>query len=147
MANTTGLKNPVEQYVRDWCSRSFGVAVEDSEKEIRLVTGGVHRFDVVAKDRSLVAGIKTSSLRDNGRVGTGTIKSTYTEIYFLSIVKADKKLMILTDKRYCDYFQGKSKGKIVQDVEIIYCPLPKRLAEEVAAVHKECRKEIGKRNR
>lgn len=144
MANTNILKD-VEQHVRRWCFKKYDIKFHDHEKEIRLLSGGVHRFDVMAKDGSIVAGIKTSALRDNGTVGAGVIKSTYTELYFLSLVNAAKKLMILTDEGYCKHFRRISKGKVADGIEIIHCPLPRMLRGSVATVHKNCRKEIGKK--
>jgi hypothetical protein len=145
MANTNVLKIIAEPYVRSWCSSRYGIEFEDCEKELRLITGGIHRFDVVAKDGSVVAGVKTSALRDDGGVSGGVIKSTFAELYFLSIVKAAVKLMILTDKDYCEHFRRISKGKVAEGIEIIHCPLPKEIEENIAAVHQNCRKEIGKR--
>ncbi len=109
------------------------------------MTGGIHRFDVVAKDGSVIAGIKTSALRENGRVSAGVIKSTFTELYFLSLIRATKRLMILTDKGYCAYFRKISNGKVADGIEIIYCPLSKEAKENISAVHNNCRKEIGKK--
>lgn len=144
MANTNTLKD-VEQHVRRWCFKKYGIKFYDHEKEVQLSSGGVHRFDVVAKNGSIVAGIKTSALRDNGTVGAGVIKSTFTELYFLSLVNVAKKLMILTDKGYCKHFQRKSKGKVADGIEIIHCPLPKAVRGNIATVHNNCRKEIGKK--
>ncbi len=145
MANTNTLKSIAEPYVRSWCSTKYGVGFEDCEKELRLITGGVHRFDVVSKDRSIVAGVKTSTLRDNGKVSSGVIKSTYTELYFLSLLRCDMKLMILTDKGYCGHFTRVSKGRIAKGIKIIHCPLPKDIEKIIVDVHKICRGEIGKR--
>lgn len=145
MANTNALKTLAEPYVRRWCSSKYGIEFEDFEKEIRLVTGGVHRFDAVSRDGSVVAGIKTSTLRDNGQVSAGVIKSTFTELYFLSLIKANTKLMILTDKGYYEYFRRISEGKIAQGVEIIHCPLSKEIKEQIYVVHDNCRREIGKK--
>ena len=144
MANTNTLKD-IEQYVREWCSRTYGIEFEDHEKAIRLTTGGFHRFDVVSKDGTIIAGIKTSGLRENGKVSAGVIKSTFTEIYFLSIVKAATKFMILTDEAYYKFFQRISKGKITDGIEIIHCPLSEEVRERVDIVHRTCRKEIGKK--
>jgi len=144
MANTNVLKE-IEQYVREWCSRRYNIELEDHEKEVLLLTGGFHRFDIVSKDGLMVAGIKTSALRKNGKVSAGVIKSTFTELYFLNLVKATTKLMILTDKNYCDYFQRISKGKIANGIKIMHCPLPQEVQEKVDVVHSNCRKEIGKK--
>ena len=144
MANTNALKD-IERYVRHWCSSKYGTEIEDYEKKIQLVTGSVHRFDVVAKDGSIIAGIKTSALRIDGKVSTGVIKSTFTELYFLSLISAPKKLMILTDKGYYEYFRKISNGKVADGIEIIHCPLPKEIEKDIAIVHRNCREEIGKK--
>ncbi len=144
MANTNVLKE-IERYVREWCSRKYGIDLEDHEKSLRLTTGGVHRFDVVSKDGTIIAGIKTSAMRENERVSVGVIKSTFAELYFLSLVKASKKLMILTDKSYCEHFRRISNGKVADGIEIVNCTLPKDIEANVVAVHKNCRKEIGKK--
>ncbi len=144
MADTNALKE-IEQYVRDWCSNKYGIGFEDCEKEVRLVTGGIHRFDVVAKDGSVVAGVKTSALRDDGKVGGGVIKSTFAELYFLSLIKAPMKLMILTDREYYDHFRKVSRDKVAEGIEIIHCPLPKEVEKNISAIHRNCRKEIGKK--
>ena len=144
MANTKALKD-IEKHIRDWCSRKYSVKFANHEKQLQLITGGVHKFDVVSEDGSIVAGVKTSALRDNGKVGVGVIKSTFTELYFLSLVKANTKLMILTNNGYCKYFSRISKGKVAVGIEIIHCPLSKEIEEHIAVVHKNCRKEIGKK--
>ncbi len=142
MANTNLLKTLAEPYVRRWLSSKYDIDFYDYEKELRLITGGVHRFDIVSKDGSIIAGIKTSALRDNGRVGTGVIKSTFTELYFLSLTKAKTKLMILTDKGYYEYFRKVSKGKVDRGIEIIFCYLPKSIKDKIKEVHKTCSEEI-----
>lgn len=77
---------------------------------------GFHKFDIVSKDGTMIAGVKTSALRDNRRVSPGVIKSTFTELYFLSLMNVTKKLMILTDKGYCNYFRKISKGKVAASI-------------------------------
>lgn len=47
MANTKTLKD-VEQHVRSWCFKKYSIEVYDHEEEVKLLSGGVHRFDVVA---------------------------------------------------------------------------------------------------
>lgn len=145
MANTNALKKLVEPCGRRWCSLEYGIDFEDYEKEIGLLTGGRHKFDIVSKDGSVVAGIKTSAMRNNGKVSPMVIKSTYTELYFLSLVKASIKLMILTDENYYEHFRRISEGKIADGIEIIICPLSGEIRESVAVVHDNCRREIGKK--
>lgn len=148
MADTNLLKTLVEPHVRRWLSQMHGIEFEDHEKELKLLTGGRHRFDAVSKDGSIVAGIKTSALRNYASrlpIGAGVIKSTFAEIYFLTLVDAKKKLMVLTDKRFYEYFLRISSGKVARQVELIHCELPKEIMDRVSDIHGTCSKEIGKK--
>lgn len=148
MANTSLLKTLIEPYVRSWLSRTFSIEFELAEIPIRLSTGGLHRFDAVSKDRTIIAGIKSSGLRNYKSklpIGVGVIKSTFTELYFLSLVKADKKLLILTDEKYYKHFLRVSDGKVAKGIEIIYCSLTNEILAKTASVHKSCSNEIGKK--
>lgn len=148
MANTNLLKTLVEPYVREWVSREYKISISSKETEIKLVSGGMHRFDVVSDDGTLVGGVKTSPLRPSSSgptVSPGTIKSTYTELYFLSLANAKKKLMILTDRDYYKKFVRDSRGKVAGGIEIVYCPLNDQIRHKITAIHEECRREIGKR--
>lgn len=116
---------------------------------MRLVTGGVHRFDAVSKDRTIIAGIKSSVLRgyvSRMPVGVGVIKSTFTELYFLSLVKAKKRFLILTDEKFYKHFLRASEGKVAENIEILNCNLSEEILAKIADVHKNCSSEIGKKN-
>jgi hypothetical protein len=145
MANTNDLKTLVELYVRGWLTNRYHQSFEERELPLKLITGGEHRFDTVSKDRTTVGGIKATSLREGGGVGAGAVKSAFTELYFLSLVKADRKLLILTDKGFYELFKRRASGKILPDIEVIYCELPKSLSDRVVEVHKTASGEIGKR--
>ncbi len=148
MANTILLKNVVEPYVRDWLSKEYSIELENQEIELPLITGGFHRFDIVSKDRTIVAGIKTSPLRNMTLgVSSGVIKSNFAELYFLSLSAAKRKFMILTNKGFYDFFIKKSSGRVARGIEIIYCPLPEEIQDQVNIVHEVCRKEIGKKEK
>lgn len=145
MANTNELKNVIEPYVRGRLTDKYGKSFEEREVSLKLKTGGRHRFDIVSQDHTIVGGIKATSLREDGGVGAGAIKSIFTELYFLSIVEAKKKILILTNKGFYDLFKRRSAGKILPDTEVIYCQLPKDLGDKVAGIHKMASGEIGKR--
>ncbi len=147
MANTQVLKTSVEQFVRKWLAEKYKTSFEDNETSIKLLTGGKHRFDAVSIDASIIAGIKANMERDptsKRRIGTGTVKSAFTELYFLSLTKAKKKLLVLTDHGFFDIMKRMTEGKIWPDMELIYCPLPRDLSAMVADINATCRGEIGK---
>ena len=145
MANTNDLKTLVELYVRDWLTNKYHQPFEERELPLKLITGGEHKFDTISKDQTIVGGIKAISLREIGGVGAGAIKSAFTELYFLSLVKAERKLLVLTNKGFYELFKRRALGKVLPDTEVIYCELPKILSDRVAEVHKNASAEIGKR--
>src|SRR5947209_5843397 len=118
MARTNDLKTLVEPYVRTWLTKRYGIPLEPMELPLTLVTGGIHKFDVVSEDRTIVGGIKTSAVRSTGKVGVGTIKSAFTELYFLSLVDAEKKLLVLTDPGFFRIFTAAAAGKLLPNTEI-----------------------------
>ena len=145
MANTNELKNLIEPYVRKRLTDKYGNLFEEKEMPLKLKTGGLHKFDVISKDRTIVGGIKANSLRKDGKVGAGVIKSIFTELYFLSLVEAKRKVLILTNKGFYELFKRRSSGQILPDTDLIYCKLSKELESRVAGIHKISSGEIGKR--
>ena len=94
----------------------------------------------------MIAGVKTSQMRPGGDVGVGTVKSAYAELYFLTLVKAKHKLLVLSDEGFCRYFTRLSKGRVARGLEIRHCPLPPSLVKRVGEVWESASKEIGKRS-
>ena len=109
MANTNLLK-AVEPLVRRWAASEYQRPIEPDEAALELISGGRHKFDVVAVDRTLVGGVKASRARVDGQAGTGVIKSLFTELYFLSLVEADIKLLVLQDPALYQYSSVRRAG-------------------------------------
>lgn len=145
MANTEKIKTHIEPFVRDWLKHKFKKEFEPGEVEMKLSAGGIHRFDAVSKDRKIVAGIRSSVARKNTWQEGGKIKATYTEILFLSQVRAARKLLIFTDKDFMGKFEGRSIGRFPKSVTLMYCPLPAKLSSVVRRVHRGSSLEIGKK--
>jgi hypothetical protein len=144
MANTNLLKS-VEPLVRRWAADQYQRPIEDGEIALELVSGGHHKFDVVSVDRTLIGGVKASRARDNGKVGTGVIKSLFTELYFLTLVEAEVKLLVLTDPALYRYFLRQANGKIAPGIEVIEFTIPEEMTALLAPVHEASSSEIGKR--
>ena len=87
MADTTFLKNEVEEYVRAQLKLEY--ATTFTSRMLQLVPGGMHEFDAVSADGRIVAGIKASSgLTSTGKNPSGKINSAVAELYYLSLVDA-----------------------------------------------------------
>lgn len=145
MSNTVFYKNRIEPHVRKWLSHKFRKPFESEEIRLKLRAGGFHRFDAVSKDRKIVAGIRSSVARKGTWQEGGKIKATYTEILFLSQVRAKEKLLVFTDKRFHEKFTKRSYLRYPQSVKLLYCPLPTSLRRGVSRSHKKSSREIGKR--
>lgn len=144
MANTKLLKS-VEPLVRQWAAVEYQRTIEDGELALELISGGRHKFDVVSVDRTLVGGVKANRARVDGRCGTGVIKSLFTELYFLTLVEAEIKLLVLTDPALYRYFLSQARGRIAPGIDVIEFALPEEMMALLAPVHDSSSSEIGKR--
>ena len=149
MAKTTELKTKVEPFVRKWLEKSYtGHAF--TEKPLRLrkkrdSTYAVHRFDAVSEDNTIVASIKSHSwLTSGGKSPGGKIGQIYQSLYFLSLVDAKTKLLILTNREAYEGFLAVSNGKVAEGVEIKLCLLPSELQQLVAKVHQKASQEMSR---
>ena len=91
-------------------------------------TAGQHQFGAVSEDGNIVASVKSLSGRTTGEnLPTAKINSSYAEIYYLSLVQAEKRLLVLTDLEFYRLFCKQSKGMVIRGVDILHCPLPPEL--------------------
>ena len=98
----------------------------------------------MSEDRKIVCGIKTASwTTSGGKRGAGKIQGAYAELYFLSLVSAEQKYLVLTDQEFYERFRDDSRGKLVPDADLLWCKLSEELQREVAAIRAESQKELG----
>jgi hypothetical protein len=148
MAKTVFLKTHVEPFVwekmKEWyLSHTF--------KRKKLCVGeksdgtpARHEFDAVSEKDTIVAEIKTHSwLTSGGNIPSGKTAALFQSLYFLSLVKADTKLLILTDRKTCEYFRKISDGKVADNIEIRYCELSQELQAEVNTVQRQASQEMS----
>ena len=145
MANTKILAKLIEPYVREKLRQKRGCNFYNKDTKLGLITGGEHKFDIVSLDKSIVGEIKSNQTRENGDVGIGVRKSIYFDIYMLSLVKAEKKLLVLTNKDFYNFFKRISVGKVPLDIEIILIELPEEIKIKVKESHNLSSQEIGKK--
>jgi len=141
MADTTYMKNEVERWVRNWLAQQFPKQ-HFSKQSLELITGGKHEFDAVSQDKGVVAGITGHSFKTRGgNLPSGKYAGLYQELYFLSLIKATKKFLILTNEDMFRDFQKKSEGKIAAGIDLIFCPLPSNIMEKVADIQAKASRE------
>ena len=74
---------------------------------------------------------------------SGKIGVIYQSLYFLSLVDAKTKLLILTDKEAYHGFLTASDGKLAEGVEIKLYPLPPELQLLVKDIHRKASQEMS----
>lgn len=142
MANTSYLRRQVEDCVRQKLSEEFGVAFE--ARKVLLSTGGTHEFDAVSEDFRIVAAIKsTGGKTASGRVAPGKIKSAIAEIYYLTLVSAEKRFLVLTSPEFYEIMSRRLKGRLASDIKLKLVRLPPYLEQEVARIQTAASREVS----
>ncbi len=147
MADTRVLKLKVEPFVRERLEAEFGQPFSQQFLPIGTRADGseaMHEFDAVSADRRIVAGIKSSSGRTSGgRRPSGKIAAAYKELYLLSLVDADRRILVLTDPEFHEIMVSDCDGKLAPGLELMFMGLPPELKVQVQAVHGAASQEMS----
>jgi hypothetical protein len=123
MANTAYLRKVVEEHIRGVLRERHGVGF--SARFLPLRSGGQHEFDAVSDDGYVIASIKSASgLTAGGRRPAGKVKDCTAELYFLSLVDAPTRMLILTTPSFYDIFIKDMRGKVAEGITVECIPLP-----------------------
>lgn len=142
MADTSYLKREVEQYVREQLATEFGVPFRP--KVLTLDTGGTHEFDAVSADGVVVAAIKAASgLTSGGKNPSGKIKTAIAELYYLSLVSAPVRLLILTNPEFHALLSRDVVGRLAPGLALKLVPLPTEMAKRVRQIQDEASREVS----
>ena len=137
------LKNEIEAHGREVLCCKFEVAF--ASKELRLTTGGSHEFDAVSTDDRIVASIKSASDKtSNGKYPAGKIKDAEAELYYLTLVSAHSKSLVLTDPQFFERMKNRLKGKLPQNIKLRLIPLSSEMQEQVDIVRKKASDEMSR---
>jgi hypothetical protein len=91
----------------------------------------------VSDNGRIVASVKTASGETaSGRQPSVKVTSCLAELYFLSLARAHKKLLVLTSAEFYRLFQTAMAGKVPHGIEIRHIALPDDVAARVAAVQR-----------
>lgn len=142
MADTRYLTTVVEDYVRSQLEIRYGVRF--TKQRLRLRTRGHHEFDAVSDDRAIVASIKATSGRTaGGNLPQGKFNNALAEIYFLTLVEAPTRLLVLTNEGFKDLLMHRIAGALPDDVGITLVPLSETIQVQVDAVLAVASKEVS----
>ena len=118
-----------EEWVREeWMAQRFGQRFRRAH--LPLPSGGVHSFDAVSVDGSIVAVISTSNARTaKGRNAVGKVNKIRSDLYFLHLAKPRRPLVILTEQDMYERCRAdQRRGLIHKEIELMLARLPENLA-------------------
>jgi hypothetical protein len=142
VADTSYLRREVEKYVRHQLQAEFGQRF--TAQYLPLVSGGQHEFDAVSEDRAVVVSVKAASgLTAGRRIPSGKIKDSLAELYYLSLVTAPTRQLVLTTPSFFDIFTRYTGGAIAPGLEVRCMPLPHDIQLEVDAVVAAASREVS----
>ena len=120
----TRVQLEVEDWVRQqWMPQHFGLNFY--RERLRIRSGGVFDFDAVSADKSIVAVISTSGAKTSGgKSAVGKILKIRSDILFLTMVDAERRVVVLTERDMYEQCLKEAKGgRVPPEVEFAYAPL------------------------
>ncbi len=141
----------IQLEAEDWIRREWLPIKYNQQfrrERLRLNSGGVFDFDAVSSDNTIVANISTSSgITSGGKNPSGKIQKLRTDMLFLLLVKAEKRLIVLTEKGMYDLcLKEKSNGRVPLEVEFVLVELPESLAKLLQDAKSIASKEVSPKN-
>jgi hypothetical protein len=134
----TRMQIEVEDWVRrNWMASHFGMKF--SRERLVLRSGGVFDFDAVSEDHSIVATISTSgSKTSSGKHAVGKMLKLRSDMLFLTMVEAKRRLIILTEH---DMFlrceKESSGGRVPPEIEFVCAIIPEDLRARLVAARRK----------
>lgn len=98
-----------------------------------LTSGGMFKFDAVSADGSIVANISTSGLKTaSGKSGSGKMFKVRSDIFFLLLLRAPIKLMLLTESdMYGKWLSEQQGGRVPDCIDFVHVHIPHDLDLEL----------------
>ena len=124
----TRVQVMIEDWVRrEWMPRRYGQRF--SRERAVLSSGGVFDFDAVSADGTIVANISTSGLKTaRGKHGSGKVLKVRSDIFFLLLAKAPRKLMLLTEPDMHERWLSEAEsGRVPNSIEFVHVHIPRAL--------------------
>lgn len=129
MANTAALQEAIDWVRRDLAER-YGVAFQ--KRPVQPRTGKLRTFNAVAADGTVVATVTNSSgPTSGGKKPVGKVRGAIAELYFLSLVDAPSRALILTDPAFLPYVMAELDGALPAYLKVLLVPLPEDLSNKV----------------
>ncbi|MCJ7503969.1 MAG: hypothetical protein MUP80_13060 [Acidobacteriia bacterium] len=139
----TRVQLEVEDWVREnWMPSQLGASF--SRERLRLTSGGVYDFDAVSVSRDIVAVISTSGARTaGGNLAIGKLHKIRSDILFLMLVEAKRKLVVLTEQDMFDQCtKEREGGRVPREIEFICAEIPQELRDSLVRAREKSSREV-----
>ena len=142
MADTTVHRLVEDWVVGEWLPKQFRQSFHGSQ--LPLSSGGVFDFDAVSDDREIVANISTSRLKTGpGKHGTGKVHKIRSDIYFLLLAQAARRLILLTEPdMHAWWLKEAARGRVPPEIEFRHVPIPDDLDDALSASRRRASQEV-----
>jgi len=112
-----------EKRIREILGREFNTQIRKGKLIVGHRSDGsvmVHEFDIVAKTQEglIIGEVKASRYGNEARFITTKFHRVLTACVYLGKVKAARKLLILTERKFYERFKEESDGLIDNDIEV-----------------------------
>ena len=139
----TRVQVMVEDWVRrEWMPERNGQRF--SRERVGLSSGGVFDFDAVSADGTIVANISTSGSKTaTGKHAVGKMLKVRSDIYFLLLARADRKLVLLTERdMYERWLSEVDSGRVPNSIEFVHVEIPEDLDLKLRASRRTASREV-----
>ncbi len=134
----------VEEWIRqEWMPVEFGQVFR--AQRFRLTSGGFFDFDAVSSDGSVVASISTSgAVTASGKNGVGKLQKIRSDVLFLTLAEADRRIIILTERDMYDRCMQESlAGRLPKCVEFCLVEVPEHLIAALKQSRAQASREVS----
>lgn len=141
----TRIQIEVEDWVRlNWMPSQYGTRFY--RERLLLRSGGVFDFDAVSEDHSIVATISTSgSKTSGGKHAVGKIHKLRSDMLFLTMVEAKRRIIVLTEQDMCDQCEKEvAGGRVPKEIEFVCVPIPEGLRKKLVTARLKASGEFSK---
>lgn len=139
----TRVQRAVATWIREnWLPKREGQSFDRTR--VKLKAGGEYLFDAVSEDGLTVVSVATSrGPTATGKHGSGKLNKLRSDVLFLLMAQAPKKLLCLTERDMFDVCQKEfAAGRLPKEVEILLATIPPDLDALLKAAREAASKEV-----
>jgi len=140
----TRVQTEVENWIcSNWMPKQF--IQEFSRKSMILASGGRYSFDAVSDDNRVVAVISTSGAKtSSGKSGVGKMLKIRSDMYFLILVDAESRVVILTEPDMFELCQKeKQNGRVPETIQFLHAKIPDNLEARLKESRRRAANEVS----